>query len=180
MSAGTANASSRASPGPASAQAPGSLSTAIAAVGNADGGSGGGAVRPTVSSAMPGLCPTIIAVCQPSGNSRTSISSPSTVASYTRGSYRTCGAAPGTAAARPSAASSQVSRARRAVEQTTASGTYPDRPSQPPATGASRRPRLASGRSWSGTSGQSDLACLSSTSRRFVSGFVSRPLTAPR
>ena len=123
MSAGTANASSRASPGPASAHVPGSPSTAIAAVGNADGGSGGGAVRPTVSSAMPGLCPTISAVCQSLGNSRTSISSPSTVASYTRGSYRTGGAATGRARARPSAASSQVSRARRAVEQTTASGT---------------------------------------------------------
>src|SRR5487761_1793854 len=126
MPAGTANASSRASPGLASAQAPGSPSTAPAAVGNADGGSGGGSVRPTVSSAMPGLCPTISAVCQPAGNSRTSISSPSTLASYTRGSYRTSGAAPGTAAVSPLAASSQVSRARRAVEQITASGTYPD------------------------------------------------------
>ena len=123
MSAGTANASSRASPGPASAHVPGSPSTAIAAVGNADGGSGGGAVRPTVNSAMPGLCPTISAVCQSSGNSRTSISSPSTVASYTRGSYRTGGTATGMALARPSAASSQVCRARRAVEHTTASGT---------------------------------------------------------
>lgn len=81
MSAGTAKASSRASPGLAEAQSPARPSTAIAAVGNADGGSGGGAVRPTVSSARPGLCPTISAVRQSSGNSRTSISSPSTVAS---------------------------------------------------------------------------------------------------
>ncbi len=60
--------------------------------------------------------------------------------------------------------SSQVSRARRAVEQTTASGAYPDAPIQRPTTGASRLPRLASGRSWSATSGQSDFACLSRTS----------------
>ena len=60
---------------------------------------------------------------------------------------------------------SHVSRARAAVEQTTASGTYPDAPSQRPITGASRLPRLASGRSWSATSGQSDLACRSRTSR---------------
>lgn len=147
MSAGTAKASSRAMPGPASAHAPGRPSTATAAVGNASGGSGGGAVKPAASSASPGLCPMTSAVRQPARNSRTSISSPSTVASYTRGSYRTGGAAPGTAFARPAAASSQVSRARRAVEQTTASGTYPDSPSQRPATGASRLPRLASGRS---------------------------------
>ncbi|HTU08263.1 MAG TPA: hypothetical protein VMG13_22140 [Trebonia sp.] len=81
MSAGTAKASSRSSPGPAEAQSPGRPSTATAAVGNAAGGSGGGAARPTVSSARPGLCPTISAVRQSSGNSRTSISSPSTVAS---------------------------------------------------------------------------------------------------
>jgi hypothetical protein len=147
MSAGTAKASRRASPGPAEDQPPGRPSTATAAVGNADGGGGGGAVRPTMSSARPGLCPTTSTVRRSSENSRTSISKPSTVASYTRGSYRTGGAAPGTAFARPAAASSQVSRARRAVEQTTASGTYPDLPSQRPATGASRLPRLASGRS---------------------------------
>ncbi|HEY7261830.1 MAG TPA: hypothetical protein VH589_10145 [Trebonia sp.] len=81
MSAGTAKASRLASPGPAEAQSPGRPSTATAAVGNADGGSGGGDVSPTVNSARPGLCPTISAVSQPSGNSRTSISSPSTVAS---------------------------------------------------------------------------------------------------
>src|SRR5215470_16974910 len=170
MSAGTAKASSRASPGPAAAQSPARPSTATAAVGNADGGSGGGAVIPTASSARPGLWPTTSTVSCSSGNSRTSSSSPSTVASYTRDSYRTGGAAPGTASASPAAASSQVWTARRAVEQTTASGTYPERPSQRPATGASRRPRLASGRSWSATSGQSDLACRNSTSR----------LTAPR
>jgi hypothetical protein len=50
------------------------------------------------------------------------MSRPSTDASYTRGSYRTTGAAPGAAAWRPPAASSQVSRARWAVEQITASG----------------------------------------------------------
>ncbi len=166
MSAGTAKDSSLAPPGPASDQEPGRARTAIAAVGNIAGGSGGGSVRPWVSSAIPGLCPTTSAVRHCGENSRTSMSRPSTDASYTRGSYRTCGAAPGTAASRPPAASSQVCLARSAVEQTTASGTYPASPSQRPATGASRRPRLASGRSWSAMSGQSDFACRSSTSRR--------------
>ena len=81
MSAGTAKASSRASSGPVSAQLPARPSTATDAVGNADGGCGGGAVNPTTSSAMPGLCPTISTVCRSSGSSRTSISKPSTVAS---------------------------------------------------------------------------------------------------
>jgi hypothetical protein len=86
MSAGIAKASRRASPGAASAQGPGTARTATAAVGKAAGGSGGGAARPTVSSAMPGLWPTTSAVRHLGGNSRTSISRPSTVASYTRDS----------------------------------------------------------------------------------------------
>jgi hypothetical protein len=81
MSAGIAYASSLASPGPASDQGPGSARTATAAVGNAAGGSGGGSVRPAVSSAIPGLCPTTSAVRHCGENSRTSISRPSTDAS---------------------------------------------------------------------------------------------------
>jgi acyl-CoA synthetase (NDP forming) len=86
MSAGIANASRPASPGAVSAHGPGTARTATAAVGKADGGSDDGADRPTVSSARPGLCPTTIAVRHSSGNSRISISRPSTVASYTRDS----------------------------------------------------------------------------------------------
>jgi acetate kinase len=59
MSAGTAKARSRASAGPAAAHDPGRPSTAAAAVGNEAGGCGGGVARPTTSSAMPGLWPTI-------------------------------------------------------------------------------------------------------------------------
>ena len=60
--------------------------TATAAVGKADGGSDDGSARPTVSSAMPGLWPITSAVRHSGRNSRTSISRPSTVASYTRDS----------------------------------------------------------------------------------------------
>ena len=45
-------------------------------------------------------------------------------------------------------------------------GQVPWSRSQRPISGASRRPRLASGRSWSGTSGQADLACRSRIRRR--------------
>jgi acyl-CoA synthetase (NDP forming)/L-amino acid N-acyltransferase YncA len=86
MSAGIANASRPASPGAVSAHGPGTARTATAAVGKADGGSDDGEDRPTVSSARPGLCPTSSAVRHSSGNSRISISRPSTVASYTRDS----------------------------------------------------------------------------------------------
>jgi acyl-CoA synthetase (NDP forming)/L-amino acid N-acyltransferase YncA len=86
MSAGIAKASRPASPGAVSAHGPGTARTATAAVGKADGGSDDGADRPTVSSARPGLCPTSSAVRHSSGNSRISISRPSTVASYTRDS----------------------------------------------------------------------------------------------
>jgi acyl-CoA synthetase (NDP forming)/L-amino acid N-acyltransferase YncA len=86
MSAGIAKTSRPASPGAVSAHGPGTARTATAAVGKADGGSDDGADRPTVSSARPGLCPTSTAVRHSSGNSRISISRPSTVASYTRDS----------------------------------------------------------------------------------------------
>jgi len=86
MSAGIANASRPASPGAVSAQEPGTPRTATAAVGNADGGSDDGSARPAVSSAIPGLWPISSAVRHCEGNSRTSISRPSTVASYTRDS----------------------------------------------------------------------------------------------
>ena len=82
----------------------------------------------------------------------------------------------GAAAVSPVATSSQVCRARCAVEQTTASGTYPDSPSQRPTTGASRLPRLASGRSWSAMSGQSDFAC---RSRMSFLPACSVPMTPP-
>jgi acyl-CoA synthetase (NDP forming)/L-amino acid N-acyltransferase YncA len=86
MSAGIANASRPASPGAVSAHRPDTARTAAAAVGKAAGGSDDGAARPTVSSARPGLWPMSSAVRHSSGNSRTSISRPSTVASYTRDS----------------------------------------------------------------------------------------------
>jgi hypothetical protein len=86
MSAGIANATRPASPGAVSAHGPGTARTATAAVGKADGGSDDGAARPTVSSAMPGLWPTRSTVRHSGRNSRTSISRPSTVASYTRDS----------------------------------------------------------------------------------------------
>jgi acyl-CoA synthetase (NDP forming)/L-amino acid N-acyltransferase YncA len=86
MSAGIAKDSRPASPGAVSAHGPGTARTATAAVGKAAGGSDDGADRPTVSSARPGLCPTSRAVRHSSENSRTSISRPSTVASYTRDS----------------------------------------------------------------------------------------------
>ena len=64
----------------------------------------------------------------------------------------------------PACASCHVCRARRAVEHRTWSGMQSAWRSQRPITGASRRPRGASGRSWSVTSGHADLAWRSSTS----------------
>ena len=67
---------------------------------------------------------------------------PAADAWYTPRSKVTGGAVP-----RPFVASCQVSRARRAVEHKTWSGTQPASRSQRPMTGAPRRPRSASGRS---------------------------------
>ena len=82
-----------------------------------------------------------------SETSRTASSNSGTSAPYSRGSWRTGGGVP-----HWPAVSSQVCRARTAVEHSARSGRQSASASARPAAGASRRPRGASGRSWSATS----------------------------
>ena len=168
---------SRADPGPSRSQLPEQSKTATAAVGNLTRirssipagtapvpapawSSGAAPARVRASPGTAGSCPTTSSVLAAGGSRRIRLRSCAADAWYTRSSKRTGGAAPS-----PDWASCHVSRARRAGEHSTRSGTRSAARSQRPMTGASRRPRRASGRSWSGMSGQADLACRSSTSR---------------
>jgi hypothetical protein len=158
MSSGVTKESSRARSAASSDQDPLTCRTAIAAVGNfacmrssAAAGSGLPARRPSAlrprararaSAGSAGSWPTTKAVLAAGGSWRISSSRPFADVSYTWRSNVTCGRAPSSASA-----SCHVSRARRAVEHRTWSGTQPAWRSQRPAAGASRRPRRPSGRS---------------------------------
>ncbi len=178
-SAGTVNASSRASPGAVSAHGPVRPRTATAAVGNACGGA---VVRARQALGQPGQARVVPddhrgapRVVDTRGQA-----SAGQAPSPRRPGARSGSRGRGFAQERPPPAPwppvPRSARARCAVEQITASGTYPDAPSQRPTAGASRLPRLASGRSWSATSGQSDFACRSRTSLLPAS---SVPITPP-
>ena len=167
-SRGTTNAVSWACCDVSPCQAPVNSSTAMAAVGNLNRTRSSAAASParalasdSASSCMAGSCPTISRVRARGAISRARSNSSLAAAPYTRWSKLTLGEVSSSAAA-----NCHVSRARLAVEQMTRSGARPAARSHRPATGASRRPRRANGRSWSATSGQADLACRSSTNRR--------------
>ncbi len=153
-------------PGAVSAHAPGTARTATAAVRRRTAGRTTGRPGPAVSSAMPGLCPIRSAVRHSAAEladqhqqaEHGRLVHPGLVADR-RVSARRGGPQPG-GGELPGLARPQRRRADHRVRRVPGLAK--------PAADRGRvplRPRLASGRSWSATSGQSDLACLSRTSR---------------